>query len=71
MSEFTLLIVCIVVGLINIFLSLTLLAFFAYLFPTATKNAVLFRKVILVISLVLAAVIAFFIWYYAMSLSMK
>ncbi len=71
MSKFTLLIVCIVTGLVNIFLSLTVLACFAFLFPTSIKSMAIFRKVILVVSMMLVVVIAFFIWYYAFSLPIK
>lgn len=48
----TLLIVCIIIGLVNIFLSLTLLSCLSFLVPTPTKNMMIFRKVILVVSLV-------------------
>jgi drug/metabolite transporter (DMT)-like permease len=71
MSEFSLLIVCLVVGLVNIFLTLTVLACLAFLFPTPTKAMAIFRKVILAVSVVLIIVIAFFVWYYAFSLPIK
>ena len=69
MSTFDLLKVCLIMGLANIILSLTILSSFSYLQVASDKNKSTAKMVMLVFSLVLIATVAVFVWYYSFQLS--